>query len=253
MDRDVKSAPPCGQVLQLPTRLRHGRKRALSSGQDGKEKIKVLIADSEAIFRIGLKRLLDVEDDLRVVAHTDDRSAALRLSAQFRPEVLFVQSEMLAERPQEFVVGVRRANRLAKVVVTASSVSDDAAVEFTRSGASGVILKSADPALFVKCVRKVSAGEVWLPKRHVAHLAKLLEDSAATGARPADTLTKREKAIVSALVQGWRNRDIGRHLSISEQTVKNHLRSIFDKLGVSDRLELVLYAIHKQLDLPPVK
>ena len=69
--------------------------------------------------------------------------------------------------------------------------------------------------------------------------------------RPADTLTRREKSIVSCLMQGWRNREIAQHLTITEQTVKNHLRTIYDKVGVSDRLELVLYAIHHRMELPP--
>jgi DNA-binding NarL/FixJ family response regulator len=84
-------------------------------------------------------------------------------------------------------------------------------------------------------------------------MAKLLEVRADVPPRPVDTLTRREKTIISYLMQGWRNREISTHLSISEQTVKNHLRTIYDKVGVSDRLELVLYAIHQRLELPPVK
>jgi len=99
-------------------------------------------------------------------------------------------------------------------------------------------------------VRRVMAGELWLPKRHVARMAKTLGESALSVRRPADTLTPREKLIVSYLMAGCRNREVARTLSISEQTVKNHLRAVYDKLGVSDRLELVLYAIHRHLDLP---
>ena len=84
-------------------------------------------------------------------------------------------------------------------------------------------------------------------------MAKLLEARPAAPPRPVDTLTFREKTIISYLMQGWRNREISTHLSISEQTVKNHLRTIYDKVGVSDRLELVLYAIHQRMELPPVQ
>ena len=119
-----------------------------------------------------------------------------------------------------------------------------------RSGAAGVILKTVDPQFFVKCARRVTEGETWIPKRQVATMAKLLEARPAKPPRPVDTLTRREKTIISYLMQGWRNREISTHLSISEQTVKNHLRTIYDKVGVSDRLELVLYAIHQKMKLP---
>jgi DNA-binding NarL/FixJ family response regulator len=122
-----------------------------------------------------------------------------------------------------------------------------------RSGASGVILKTVDPQMFVKCARRVSEGDTWIPKRQVTTMAKLLEARPANPPRPVDTLTAREKTIISYLMQGWRNREISTHLSISEQTVKNHLRTIYDKVGVSDRLELVLYAIHQRMELPPVQ
>ena len=122
-----------------------------------------------------------------------------------------------------------------------------------RSGAAGVILKTVDPQMFIKCARRVTEGEMWIPKKQVSTMAKLLEARADNPPRPVDTLTHREKTIISYLMQGWRNKEISTHLSISEQTVKNHLRTIYDKVGVSDRLELVLYAIHQRLELPPTQ
>ena len=122
-----------------------------------------------------------------------------------------------------------------------------------RNGAAGVILKTVDPQLFVKCARRVHEGETWIPKKQVSKMAKPLEARPDNPPRPVDTLTHREKTVISYLMQGWHNREIGTHLSISEQTVKNHLRAIYDKVGVSDRLELVLYAIHQRLELPAVQ
>src|SRR3989442_13154812 len=108
-------------------------------------------------------------------------------------------------------------------------------------------------ALFVKSARKVMDNELWLPKSQVARLAQLLEGAQERPRRPPETLTRQEKAAITYLMQGGRNREIARHLSITEQTVKNHLRTIYDKVGVSDRLELVLYAIHQRLELPAVQ
>jgi len=218
-----------------------------------RKKIRVLIADREGIFRLGLKKLFGVEDDLRVVAEAESAPHALAVTKSFKPDLLFVQVEILAEATADFLAEVRKEVPTGKVVVTASALTENEALQYMQAGASGVILKSVEAPLFVKCARKVVENEIWLPKRSVAQMAKLLEVTRQRPPRPADTLTRREKTIISYLMQGWRNREIAQHLSITEQTVKNHLRTIYDKVGVSDRLELVLYAIHKHLELPPIQ
>jgi DNA-binding NarL/FixJ family response regulator len=215
------------------------------------KRIRILIADREEVFRIGLGRLFGAEEDLRVVAQAEDSGQVARLAAQFKPDLLFVQAEIVAEGLGDLVMQVRQASPASKVVITASDMPEDQALRYTKAGASGVILKSVGPHLFVRCARKVMDSEIWLPKRQVAKMAEILQTTQERPRRPADTLTGRERMIISYLIQGWRNREIGRHLSITEQTVKNHLRSIYDKVGVSDRLELVLYAIHQRLELPP--
>ena len=215
-------------------------------------RIRILIADREQVFRIGLQRLFGTEDDLRVVAQAEDRAQVANLAAQFRPDLLFVQAEIAAEGMGDLIAEVRHVSPSSRIVITASSMPEDQILRYTKAGASGVILKSVGPHLFVKCARKVKDSEVWLPKLQVAKMAEILQSTQERPRRPADTLTGREKTIISYLIQGWRNREIGQHLSITEQTVKNHLRSIYDKVGVSDRLELVLYAIHQRLQLPPV-
>jgi DNA-binding NarL/FixJ family response regulator len=222
----------------------------MAKARASKAKIRILIADREGVFRLGLKKLLGLEDDLRVVAQADDPSQLPGLAEKFKPDVLYVQAEMAGENPEGLFAEVKRACARARIVITASSLGEGDAVRLVKLGASGVILKSVDPALFVKCARKVVENELWLPKGQFAELAKLVDQPPKGSVRPADTLTRREKAIISCLVQGQRNREIGNQLNITEQTVKNHLRSIYDKVGVSDRLELALYAIHQKLELP---
>lgn len=218
-----------------------------------KGKIRVLVADKEGIFRIGLKKLFAVEDDLRVVGEAENATQTVARTEAFRPDIIFVQEEILAESESNLITALTKAVPSCKVVATSSSCTDDASLQHVRSGASGVILKTVDPMLFIKCARRVSLGETWVPVRQVTNMAKLLEAGPVNPPRPVDTLTQREKTIISYLMQGWRNREISTHLSISEQTVKNHLRTIYDKVGVSDRLELVLYAIHQKMELPPVQ
>lgn len=219
----------------------------------GKGKIRVLVADREGIFRLGLKKLLSVEDDLRVVAEAENKNEVLARVETFQPDLAFIQEEILAETSTNLIAAVHAVAAHTKVVATASRSSDEAAMHHVRCGAAGVILKTVEPQLFVKCARRVHEGETWIPKKQVSTMAKRLQARPAIAPRPVDTLTRREKMVISYLMQGWRNREISSHLSISEQTVKNHLRTIYDKVGVSDRLELVLYAIHQRLELPEVQ
>jgi DNA-binding NarL/FixJ family response regulator len=216
-----------------------------------KRKTRILLADREGVFRLGLKRLLALEDDLRVVAQTDSLDLLKTLSAQFKPDLIFLQAEISSEASGDLIPELKSLLPNTRVVITASTLGDEASMSFVESGASGVILKSVEPALFVKCARKVMENELWLPKKQITEMAQALRGRTVT-VRPADTLTRREKTIISYLIRGLRNREIGEHLTITEQTVKNHLRTIYDKVGVSDRLELALYAIHKRLELPEV-
>jgi len=218
-----------------------------------RKRTSILIADGEGVFCLGLKKLLSLEDDLRVVAQATTAPHLLAMTKCFKPDLLFVQMEIFAEEPGDLAAKIRRLSPRAKIIITASALAQEEGVRYVQAGASGVILKSADPELFVKCARKVMGGEVWLPKQQVAEMAKQLAGSPERPLRPVDTLTRKEKAVISYLMQGWRNREIANQLAITEQTVKNHLRTIYDKVGVSDRLELVLYVIHQRLELPPVQ
>jgi two-component system nitrate/nitrite response regulator NarL len=218
-----------------------------------KTRIRILIADREGVFRLGVKKLFALEDDLRVVAEAETAPQVVSLSASFKPHVSLVQLEILEEVTSSLIAKLRGISAQSRVVITASALAEDQALRCVQDGASGVLLKTLDPPLFVKCVRKVADGKIWLPKQRVAQMAKLRETRTEGSPRPVDTLTRREKAIINCLMQGWHNREISHQLSITEQTVKNHLRSIYDKVGASDRLELVLYAIHQHLDLPPLE
>jgi DNA-binding NarL/FixJ family response regulator len=216
------------------------------------KKIRILIADQEGVFRFGLRKLFGVEEDLRVLAQAVDSLSTLNMAKEFTPDIIFLQAELMGQTPGEFMAELHQASPESKVVITASALNEEASLRYVKAGASGVILKSVDPTLFAKCARKVvNDGEVWLPKKQVAQMARLLEGTQERPMRPRDTLTNREKTVISYVMQGWRNKEIAQHLSITEQTVKNHLRTVYDKVGVSDRLELVLYAIHQRLELPP--
>jgi len=214
------------------------------------KRVRILIADREGVFRLGLKKLFALEDDLRVVAQAENAGQVAGLAEKFNPDIYFIQSDIADEDSGALLRQLRKGTRPGRIVITTARPPADEGMEFVKRGASGVVPKSAEPNVFVKSARMVANGEMWLPKGPASSAAPSIAEVAAP-VRPADTLTRREKSIVSCLMQGWRNREIAQHLTITEQTVKNHLRTIYDKVGVSDRLELVLYAIHHRMELPP--
>ena len=221
----------------------------MRTGAKPNRKYRILIADRAGVFRLGLKKLFAVEDDFRVVAQADNAVQVPELAKRFQPDLLFIQYEIAREGSGDLVARTRQAVPHGRIIVMGDAISDDEVRELVRRGAVGVVPKSATAESFVKCAATVTKDGSFLPKPQT-------EESSPTGAvearaRPVDTLTRREKSIIGCLLQGWRNREIADHLSITEQTVKNHLRTIFDKVGVSDRLELVLYAIHHRMELPP--
>ncbi len=216
-----------------------------------KKTIRILIADAEGIFRLGLKKLFGVEDDLRVVAQADQAGQVLGLAKKFKPDVFFLQSGMLGPDPADFMARLRQVWAGGKIIVVTAADAGSESDRYVRGGAAGVVLRSSDPELYVKSARRVMKNELWLPKPLSQPSPRPAKDVPKASLRPVDTLTRRERSIISCLVQGWRNKEIAERLHITEQTVKNHLRTIYDKVGVSDRLELALYAIHQKLDLPP--
>lgn len=216
-----------------------------------KKKIRILIADQEGVFRLGLKKLFGVEDDLYVVAQADQAEQVAGLAEKFKPDVIFLQLEMMGRDPAEFITRVRYNWAGGKVIVVVPAAANLDGKQLVKAGAVGIISRATDPEEFIKSARHAMRNELWLPKSLVEHEAEPAEPSDKPR-RPVDMLTRREKSIIACLIQGWRNREIAQELHITEQTVKNHLRAVYDKVGVSDRLELALYAIHQKLDLPPV-
>lgn len=214
-----------------------------------KKKTRILISDEEGIFRLGLRKLFGVEDDLQVVAQAENADQIAGLAEKFKPDLLFLQAEMLGGDPAEFIARLRHVWAGGKVIVVTPPSQSTDGERWVKAGAAGVLSRAADPEIFIKSARRVMRNELWVPKsKSASHPSK---ETSGEALRPADTLTRREKSIIACLVQGWRNREIAQTLTISEQTVKNHLRAIYDKVGVSDRLELALYAIHQKLELPP--
>src|SRR5208337_1076447 len=212
-----------------------------------KQVIRILVADDHAIFRDGLRKLLEAADEIQIVGEASNGVECVKMLTKLKPDILLLDLRM----PEKDGLGVLEEVNFdtlpTRVIVLTAAEDDRDVVRAMRLGARGVVLKQSASDLLIKSIRKVAGGEIWLDKRMTSEVMKAFAKSTETGRREKPLLSDREKEIVQLVAQGYRNREIGEKLFISEQTVKNHLHNIFDKLGVSDRLELALYAIHHRL------
>jgi DNA-binding NarL/FixJ family response regulator len=217
--------------------------------------IRVVLADDHPIVRDGLKKLLTLEDDIRVVGEAADGHEVLKLVEELKPDILLLDLRMPHLDGLATLQALSQVEKRVKIIVLTASEDKNEYVQAMKLGCSGIVLKQTAPELIVKSIRKVHGGEIWLDSHTTAAVMRqfagpgdMLGGSPSRG-RERSPLSQREREIVGLVAQGYKNREMAEKMFISEQTVKNHLHNIFDKLGVSDRLELALYAIHKGLHI----
>jgi DNA-binding NarL/FixJ family response regulator len=201
---------------------------------------KVILADGQAIFRAGIAKVLAVEDDLRVVGQPTSAEQLMGLVVQHPGAVLILASGFYPQTEHVFQQAQKARTR---VIVLAENNQEAAAM--LKLGAAGVIYRSISGPLLVECVRKVAAGETCVQDRVAS--SPLEAETDAVGARVRDRLTPKELRIVALVVQGHKNKEIADQLGTTEQVIKNYLRNVYDKIGVSDRLELALFTIHHRI------
>jgi DNA-binding NarL/FixJ family response regulator len=213
-----------------------------------KPKIRVLIADDHVVFREGLCKLLDAEGDITIIGEASNGNECIRMLTKLKPDILLLDLRMPDKGGLAVLEEVNFDSLPTRVIVLTAAEDDRDVVRAMRLGARGIVLKQSASDLLVKSIHRVYSGEIWLDNRMTAELMKALAKSSDNGPRrDKPLLSEREQEVVQLVAEGYRNKEIGEKLFISQQTVKNHLYNIFDKLGVSDRLELVLYAIHHRM------
>src|SRR2546429_2999945 len=219
-----------------------------------KPKIRIVVADDHPIFRDGLCRLLALEEDFEVVAQAQDGRQVLDVLQQFEPDILLVDLKMPGLDGLATLQRLQAAKNKTRVIVLTASDDKNEFVQAMKLGTSGIVLKQTATELLIKSIRKVHAGEIWLDSHTTAAVMRQFASTEHDSPAPANghtrerpPLSHREREIVALVAQGFKNKEMAEKMFISEQTVKNHLHNIFDKLGVSDRLELALYAIHNNL------
>jgi DNA-binding NarL/FixJ family response regulator len=211
-------------------------------------KIKLLIADDHAIFRDGLRKLLDSDEIITIVGEARNGAECIKMLGKLKPDILLLDLHMPDKDGFEVLEEINFDTIPTRVIILTAAEDDRDLVRAMRLGARGVVAKDSAIDLLVKSIHHVYGGEIWLNSQMTAGVIKAFSSSPKSGARiDKQLISHREMEVVQFVAQGFQNKEIGKELFISENTVKNHLRSIFDKLGVSDRLELALYAIHHRL------
>ena len=221
--------------------------RPQEGGSEG-EFVRVIVADTQAIFRAGLRKIFAVEDDIRVVGQAETLAQTMASTKRFTGDILLFEAA-LATDPAEAVSDLLRQNPQLKLVVVIAEPNEELTLELFRRGAHGIVSREVEPELLVDCLHKVSKGEPWLDRRETQWV---LEAYRTQGTRPVTSrskvqLTPKESLIVSCVTQGMKNKEIAVRVGTTEQVVKNYLRKVYDKLGVADRLELALYCLQNRI------
>jgi two-component system, NarL family, nitrate/nitrite response regulator NarL len=210
--------------------------------------IRLIIADSEPIYRVGIRKIFAVEDDIRVVGQAETLGQTMSAVTKFPADILLFENA-ICPNPAEAISEINKRAPSIHVVLLASDLGEDDTVDFLRRGIRGIVTRSISPDMLVKCVRKVATGETWLDNKGVNWVIEAYRSQASqlTSPRTKVRLTDKELLIISGVTQGLKNKDIAQEIGTTEQVVKNYLRKVYDKLGVSDRLELALYCMHHRL------
>jgi DNA-binding NarL/FixJ family response regulator len=218
-----------------------------------KARIRILIADDHPIFRDGLRKLLEAEPGLAVVGEASDGEETVTIARQVKPDVVLLDLVMPRCSGLEALKGLASLPSV-RTIVLAAAIDREQIVDVLQAGARGIVLKESATQVLIKSIHSAMAGQYWVGRDSVTHVVQALREQGASAGREPERakfgLTGREREIITAIVAGYTNKDIAEKFSLSEQTVKHHLTNIYDKTGVSNRLELALFATHHRLVKP---
>ena len=221
--------------------------------------IRLLIADGHPIVLEGLRTVLGHLPNLQVVGEASDGMEAIEKTVSLDPDIVLMELKLPRVDGLTVLRSIQARAGRSKVILFSSSENKEEFVEAMKLGCSGILAKDSSLTLIEKSIQKVYAGEIWLDSNTTAAVIRQFASptdfppvhGTANGktTRERAQLSQREREIIILIAQGYKNKEIAEKMFITEQTVKNHLHNVFDKLGVSDRLELALYAIHNSLHL----
>lgn len=213
--------------------------------------IRVLIADEQPLFRDGLRLLLEEEPNFRVIGQAGDVAETVQLTQKSKPDVVLLDLGLTSHSGLEALSLIQSLSLPVHTLILATAIDKFQVLDALRRGAAGVLLKESSIQLLRKCIRSVMEGEYWIGRRNVGELVHELKKYSTP---PIDNkeerswrLTPRQFQVVAEIISGKTNKEIALGLGLSNQTVKHHLTSIFNELGVFSRLELALFAVHHDL------
>jgi DNA-binding NarL/FixJ family response regulator len=210
--------------------------------------LRIILADTQAIYRAGLRKIFAVEDDIRVVGQAETLAQTVSAAKKFSADIVMFEAA-LAPQPAEAVADVLKQNPKLRVVVVIAEPNEELTLELFRRGAYAIVSREVEPEVLVDCLRQVAKGEPWLDKQSTNWvLAAFRTQMSRPMTRSTKVqLTPKESLIVSCVTQGMKNKEIALRVGTTEQVVKNYLRKVYDKLGVADRLELALYCLQNRI------
>src|ERR1700692_1192573 len=231
-------------MLMASPSVRLGENHGAHADSGPGQLIRVILADTQAIFRAGLRKIFALEDDIRVVGQAETLPQTQSAITKFSADILIFESA-LAPNPVEAVTELLRQAPQLKIVVVTPASDEQLTLDLFRRGVHGILSREVEPELLVDCLRKVAAGEPWLENQAIHWVMEAYRghNLRPSGAGPKVQLTPKETLIVSCVTQGMKNKEIAIRVGTTEQVVKNYLRKVYDKLGVADRLELALYCL----------
>jgi DNA-binding NarL/FixJ family response regulator len=216
--------------------------------------IRVVVADDHPVVRFGVKNMLENEPGFEVVGEAEDGDVAITETLEREPEILLLDVMMPRLPGLEALRAIMEKSSRVKIILLTSTITTQQIIEALQIGARGIVLKDAAASDLSKSMRAVLSGDYWIGGERVVNLVtalnELMKQAAAVPEKKTYGLTPRELEVVTCIVEGCSNKDVAKQFTISEETVKRHLSNIFDKTGVSTRLELALFAIaHKLVTL----
>ncbi len=219
------------------------------------EQIRVMIVDDHAVIRTGLRMLIEQDQTMTVVAMAGTPAEALLLAAQEKPDIIVLDLILGEENGLEFLPQLCKTSPNSRVLILTGVQATESHRMAIRRGAMGIVLKQQAAELLLKAIQKVHAGEVWIDRSMIgsvlADVRNERNEEPDPEAGKISSLTRREREVIALVSEGLKNKLIGERLFISETTVTHHLSSVFSKLEVSDRLELIIYAFRHGLAKVP--
>jgi DNA-binding NarL/FixJ family response regulator len=221
---------------------------------DESTSVRILLVDDHAIIRSGLKMLIESQPGLRIVGEASDRAGAVAMASREKPDIVLLDLDLGSESGLDLIPHLRQSAPHTRILVLTGLRDTEVHRNALRLGAMGIVQKEMASEVLLKAIHKVHAGEAWLDRSSIANL--LTEIAESDPGRPDPeaariaSLSPREREVITLIGEGLNNKKIAERLQISETTVRHHLTSIFAKVGVSDRLELLVYAYKNRLAGP---